>query len=224
MICLSLCVAAFVPSLRLVSHSQPARVSLRVQSAVLQGDIPGERGPSSAAVPRPLLYANAATKWVVVAAQTTAVLTRQDFVSPYIVIGSIAAAFGTAALKRIINQQRPAGAPFTDPGMPSSHALVATFAATAWAIQLQDPIIRSLLVAVAATISILRVATGYHTWPQVGVGSLLGAGGAWAWMVLNPTAGVAAPGPLAMGTVYASYVLGSALFVLRKMRSWSAKR
>ena len=81
--------------------------------------------------------ANGLTKWIVVAAQTTAVVTRRDFASPYIVVGSIGASFAAHALKKVINQERPDGSPFIDPGMPSSHALVATFAASAWAVHLQ---------------------------------------------------------------------------------------
>ncbi|EOD20299.1 hypothetical protein EMIHUDRAFT_242187 [Emiliania huxleyi CCMP1516] len=75
--------------------------------------------------PPEIVYAaNAATKWLVVAAQTSAVALRRDLVSPYIVVGAIGASFATQRLKRAINQARPAGAPFTDPGMPSSHALI----------------------------------------------------------------------------------------------------
>ena len=33
--------------------------------------------------------------------------------------------------------------------------------------------------------SVLRVATGYHTWPQIGVGASLGAVGAALWMRLG---------------------------------------
>ena len=122
--------------------------------------------------------ANGLTKWLVVAAQTTAVVTRRDFASPYIVVGSIGASFGAHALKRLINQQRPDGAPFIDPGMPSSHALVATFAASAWAVHLQRAGASVALLASAAVVSGLRVVTGCHTWAQVIVGIAVGAAGA----------------------------------------------
>ena len=177
-------------------------------------------------VPPAVLAANAATKWVVTFMQTGAVLARRDLVAPYIVVGSIGAAFATKALKKAINQQRPDGAPFTDPGMPSSHALVATFAAVAWALTARCATIwaPALLVG-AATVSVLRVATGYHSWPQVTVGASLGAAGAAAWMALG--AALMARGVLgpraAYGSVYAAYLGGSFFFVTLKMREWSAK-
>lgn len=178
-------------------------------------------------VPPLLLKANAATKWLVTAAQTGAVVARRDLTAPYIVVGSIGAAFATKALKVAINQQRPAGAPFTDPGMPSSHALVATFAAAAWALALRaaSPIAALLLLLSAAAVSVLRVVTGYHTWPQIAVGAGLGAASATLWMRLG--AALIATVPLTTramyAAVYAAYVGGSALFVAKKMREWSAK-
>ena len=74
-------------------------------------------------VPAVVFVANAASKWLVVLAQTTAVVAFRDVTSPFIVVGSIAAAFATAGLKRLINQQRPAGSPFSDPGMPAGIAI-----------------------------------------------------------------------------------------------------
>ena len=173
-----------------------------------------------------LFRANAATKWVVTAAQTGAVVSRRDLVAPYIVIGSILAAFGTKRLKKIINQQRPTGSPFTDPGMPSSHALVATFAATAWALHLRHAPLLSPLVLMgsAALVSWMRVATGYHSWPQVSVGAVLGAGGAAAWMAAGAmlVARNALSPRTAAAVIYTTYIGGSVAFVSQKMRTWSA--
>jgi membrane-associated phospholipid phosphatase len=171
--------------------------------------------------------ANGLTKWLVVAAQTTAVVTRRDFASPYIVVGSIGASFGAHALKRLINQQRPDGAPFIDPGMPSSHALVATFAASAWAVHLQRAGASVALLASAAVVSGLRVVTGCHTWAQVIVGIAVGAAGALAWMGLGVASGLTPPGAAstaALAIMYSVYLGGSALFVVRKMDKWDWRK
>ena len=103
---------------------------------------------------------NSSTKWLVVFAQTTAVWSRRDFVAPFIVLGSIIASFGTATLKELINERRPDGAPFTDPGMPSSHALVTTFAAVGWALQVRSAVPSAILLSCAALVSLLRVSGG----------------------------------------------------------------
>jgi membrane-associated phospholipid phosphatase len=213
--------SAFVPiTTRICAPTPPligapgaTRFSAPTQSSV--GD-----ETQSQHVPAPVFALNAATKWLVVAAQTTAVITRRDLVSPYIVIGSIVASFGTAALKRLIGQQRPAGSPFTDPGMPSSHALVGTFAAVGWAVHLRAPLATFWLLLSAAVIALLRVAAGYHTWAQVIVGSTLGATTACAWMAAGAELASRVPRPAALRVVYAIYVLGSALFIGRKMATW----
>ena len=159
-------------------------------------------------------------RWLVAFAQTAAVLLRRDLVSPYIVIGAIGASFGTAALKRQWNQARPVGAPLADPGMPSSHALVGTFIATAWALQQHSVGVRACLGIAAVTISVLRVVTGHHTWAQVAVGGVLGSLSAGGWMALGLWAAPMVPKHLALVVVYFMYCAGSALFVGRKMRSW----
>jgi dolichyldiphosphatase len=174
-------------------------------------------------VPLPILAANGATKYVVVAAQTAAVVTRRDLASPFIVLGSIIAAFGTQVLKQLINQRRPDGSLLTDPGMPSSHALVSSFAAAAWALQLHRLGASVWLGLSAATVSSLRVVSGYHTWPQVLVGSGLGAASAACWMALGVALAPRVAPRTAYVAVYACYSIASAGFVLRKMSRWSPK-
>ena len=180
--------------------------------------------PNRPNLPKAIFAANAATKWLVVFAQTSAVFTRRDLVSPWIVIGSINAAFATAALKRLINQERPDGAPFTDPGMPSSHALVATFAAASWAVRLRSTAATTCLSCAAILIGVLRVVTGYHTWAQVGVGGLLGAAMAMAWMALGRACVSNVQRATAYVCVYGMYAFGSVLFIGRKMRSWTGEK
>ena len=186
--------------------------------------VPRAQPPRLDGIPKAVYKANGASKWIVVAAQTTAVATRRDLVAPYIVVGSIAASFGTAKLKRMINQQRPEGAPFSDPGMPSSPALVATFAAAAWAAHLRNLAVGLGLAAIAGTVSLLRVVTGYHTWAQIGVGAALGTASACAWMAIGAqilsTAIIATRHQYA--ALYGVYLGGSALFIGRKMSKWSS--
>ena len=183
--------------------------------------------PPPADVPKFIMSANAATKWLVVAAQTSAVVVRRDVIAPYIVVGSIGSAFVCKKLKKAFNQQRPAGAPFTDPGMPSSHALVATFAAAAWALHQRQYAATAaaaalwppLLLAGAAIVALLRVATGYHTWAQIGVGSGLGVVGATAWMGAGHA--LLARRALSPLAVWAAYLGGSFIFITKAMAKWS---
>ena len=171
--------AVRIPAARLsLAASRPAALALspRAQMRAAPDDNDGGARPaatrSAAAAPPAIVFKlNAATKWVVVAAQTAAVWSRRDFVAPFIVVGSIGATWATGQLKKLFNQARPAGAPFADPGMPSSHALVATFAAVGWATHLESAghaAERGALLAGAALVSWLRVACGYHTTAQVG--------------------------------------------------------
>lgn len=166
---------------------------------------------------------NSATKWVVVALQTSAIILRRDVVSPFIVIGSIGAAFCTAALKAAINQQRPDGSPLTDPGMPSSHALVSTFAAVSWALYLPRGLLAAVLLLGAAVVSGLRVATGFHTPAQISAGAALGGLGACAWMRLGAALAAFLEPSTAFKLVYSCYAAGTVAFVSKKMATWRAR-
>jgi len=208
---------------RLALSTRP-HVHLKACAAATSNSDDGDPATTAATqtAPKPIRLANASTKWLVVFAQTAAVWTRRDLVSPFIVIGSIVAAFGTALLKRLIGQQRPAGSPFSDPGMPSSHALVGTFAAVAWAVHLQKLEATACLLSAALSISVLRVAVGYHTWAQVLAGGLLGGVSACAWMTLGSRVAPLIPRQAALAAVYSIYLLGSALFIGRKMAKWKS--
>lgn len=174
-------------------------------------------------IPSFLYKLNSASKWWVVFAQTAAVVMTRDLIAPFIVVGSICSAFGTALLKKLINQQRPDGAPFTDPGMPSSHALVSSFAAVAWACYMQSLWARVLLVSAAAYVSVLRVVCGYHDAAQVLVGVGIGGVSACGWMALGRAMLARADHGLLAAVVWTSYVGGSALFIGKKMASWAGK-
>ncbi|KAL3913007.1 MAG: hypothetical protein SGILL_006663, partial [Bacillariaceae sp.] len=143
---------------------------------------------------------------------------------PFLIVGSIASVYLTDVLKQIINHERPDGAPLAEPGMPSSHALVSFFLAAAWMTSVlfksSNNVVLAFLVGAGATIvAWLRVACGYHSWDQIGVGAVLGSITGFAWANLGARLYQLHPTP----TLYASwsmYALGSALFIAKTMRSW----
>lgn len=173
---------------------------------------------ASLIVPSVLMRLDSYTKWVVTFAQTAAVVIRRDMASPFMIIGAILASLLTAVLKRIVNQKRPSGAAFTDPGMPSSHAMVSTFLAMAWITHMPTvPLVWTTLAA-AACVSILRVICKHHTWAQIAVGMVLGGVFGSAWMTLGAMTVLPCTGKVMYVTVYAIYVSGSVVFVKRSLR------
>eukprot|EP00978_Attheya_sp_CCMP212_P025856 scaffold83974_cov46-Attheya_sp.AAC.7 len=178
-------------------------------------------------VPAFIFTLNASTKWLVTLAHTIAVWSRpQTFIAPFIVTGSIVAVYLTGGLKKIINQGRPEGAPFTDPGMPSSHSLVSFFAAVAWVSVLESyagsNIGKALLVGAASMIAILRVLCGYHSLAQIAVGAGLGSILGQIWVLLGHTLHSHNP-RLALISSWTCYLGGSAFFINRNIREWVAK-
>ena len=204
------------------SSSLPRLQACRVPA--LHASAEASPPPPSSRAPALVYKLNSSTKWLVVAAQTIAVWWRRDFVAPYIVLGSIVASFGTGTLKRLINQQRPDGAPFTDPGMPSSHALVSAFAAVGWTLHVvrvgRSAVASAALLSSAALVSVLRVACGYHSWAQVIVGGLVGSSSAFGWMRLGDAVTTHVEPRVALLAVWSLYLSGSAAFIAAKMRNW----
>ena len=93
-------------------------------------------------------------------------------------VTAVVQAVVTKIAKRLLAQKRPDGAPFADPGMPSSHASMLFFLA-AFVSAHQDSLLLSLsLLATAAVLSVLRVRAGYHTYAQIAAGAALGLAGA----------------------------------------------
>ncbi|KAJ1617323.1 hypothetical protein T492DRAFT_1100569 [Pavlovales sp. CCMP2436] len=139
--------------------------------------------------PVPLLSVlNSSSKWLVITWQLAALALRRDLVSPFVVIGMVAASFFCSTLKSAIGHARPSGAR-ADPGMPSSHALVSAFASTAWALELGSGAALGLG-AVAASVGALRVVCGDHTWEQVAVGLGAGVACALVWMSAGVSTGL----------------------------------
>jgi len=207
-----------------LSHSRPplrSTAPVTVRGSEAAGS--EAAGSDSGAITTAVRKLNSSTKWLVTIAQTGAVWSRRDFVSPFLVLGAILSAFATGTLKELINESRPDGAPFADPGMPSSHALVSTFAAAGWALHLRSTVASALLLSGALSVSVLRVVCGYHTWAQVTVGTVLGAAMARGWMSLGAVINAHVPARAAFIAVWLLYLCGSAVFIRRKMRSWFGK-
>ena len=162
------------------------------------------------------------TKYLVAGAQLWALAARRDALAPFIVLGMVCASFLCSALKRVIGAARPglsgAAARASDPGMPSAHALVSAFAATAWSCALGSQRAAIGLSALAAAIGVLRVVCGWRTAEQVVVGLALGVGCALGWTEAGKAAGVfaLAPASPAANILRASCALAVLLFVARK--------
>ena len=179
---------------------------------------------------------NASTKWLITMTQTIAVWSRPlNYQGPFIVVGSILSVYITDVLKRVINQQRPTDAPslINDPGMPSSHSLVAFFLCTAWitatttvsTATYSAPLMMSAQLAIlgaAFGVASLRVICGYHTYAQVGVGAILGSIFGYCWSQFGMIANQSNP-RLTYVASFGAYILGSVVFMWSNMRSWITK-
>ena len=111
--------------------------------------------------------------------------------------------------------------------MPSSHALVSFFLSSAWFTTLAPQFPESSVLPVslytsASLVSLLRVICGYHTWAQIGVGAVVGLVLGILWGTASVTAHTAAP-RMTTALAWLAYLMGSAVFILKKMRSWVGK-
>jgi len=130
---------------------------------------------------------------VLVAAGGTAVAAAEigagQLRAPAFVLGAVASEAVAAALKHIVQQPRPPGAPAEClrsgvHGMPSSHTLLLCYAVAALAAR-GKPLRNVLLVLWAAAVAWARVATGCHTSGQVLAGGALGLAFGLLWRSLS---------------------------------------
>jgi len=194
--------------------------------ALRQSDSAGDA--ISSRVPQFVRSLNSSTKWLVTLGNTIGVWYRpKSFQGPYIIAGAIASVYFTDVLKKLINQSRPGNAVLDDPGMPSSHSLVSFFLAVGWigAISASDMVGHAALLGkiglaiAAATVAILRVVCGYHTWAQIGVGAALGMALGQAWVVLGRSLHLQ-NATLLHHVSWATYLAGSALFIRTNISKW----
>jgi hypothetical protein len=176
----------------------------------------------------PFVYKmNASTKWLVTIANSVAVWARpSNFQGPFIVLGSILAVYFTVALKKLINQGRPDGSPFADPGMPSSHSLVSFFSVACWVSVLPASLksleVSLLLWASASAVALLRVICGYHSYAQIGVGATLGSFLGWAWITGGTAMNVANP-RLTFMVSWITYLIGATVYISKDIPRWLGK-
>ena len=141
----------------------------------------------------PLAYVNESTKFIVSGACLAVLLTHPNVPVCWCLSGSVFNSLNSKLLKRLINESRPEGATKLDPGMPSSHAqslaFLSTYAALATgasgALGPWGAAAGAATVALGVFLAWLRVALGYHTWPQVAVGYGVGVANALLWQRLG---------------------------------------
>ncbi|GAB2224409.1 hypothetical protein Droror1_Dr00005168 [Drosera rotundifolia] len=139
---------------------------------------------------------NRLSKWLISGILGTIILWRHDAEALWAIIGSIANAVFSIALKRVLNQERPVSklrsSSKSDPGMPSSHAQSIFFAVIfiilstneALGINFLSLMLSGIIVVTGSYFAWLRVSQEYHTMSQVVVGSVLGLSFAIAWFWL----------------------------------------
>lgn len=154
--------------------------SVRGRSQKQSGDT-----SSSASTHYILSLINDATKWVVSAVVFLILLLKRDEATAWCVVGGIVAAFICRALKFAINASRPPQSKKVDPGMPSSHACTLGFLSVFASVVMLDASVHTIFAAslpiLGLFLTYLRVLLGYHTFPQVMVGWMLGSTIAVAW-------------------------------------------
>jgi dolichyldiphosphatase len=137
---------------------------------------------------------NKLTKWVVSATVLASLVARRfDTLTQWYIIGGVLTAIACRFLKFIINASRPDTSYRKDPGMPSSHASTLAFLSMFPYLMMtssSSPGYAWLLPLSGAFLAYLRVAQGYHTYPQVIVGWALGSVVAVGWQAAG---GVALP-------------------------------
>mmetsp|Transcript_10183 Transcript_10183/g.32960 ORF Transcript_10183/g.32960 Transcript_10183/m.32960 type:complete len:276 (-) Transcript_10183:73-900(-) len=139
---------------------------------------------------------NNTTKWAVSGAALGVLVYHHDIYASWCFIGSIVAAANCKALKKLINQSRPASSQKADPGMPSSHAQSLLYLGTYAALAVlgaygytQASVAGSAVIMITALfLTWLRVTLGFHTYPQVFVGGLVGIASANLWLMLGNAA------------------------------------
>jgi membrane-associated phospholipid phosphatase len=136
------------------------------------------------------------TRTLVAGTAAAVLLWRRDALAISVLTGAIGNAILSKVLKRIIKERRPDGAPVSDPGMPSSHAMSLFFfasylsaAAIVWLPDSVSIVARAtacmFLGVFAVNSATWRVEAGLHTSAQVLVGSVIGSIDGLLWFMLT---------------------------------------
>ena len=213
-------------SLATCTNAQRLHTVALSQSDSSAADAAAVHGPSQ--VSNFIRRLNSNTKWLVTIGNTAGVWSRpHSYQGPFIIAGAIAAVYFTDVLKKMINQSRPDTSVLVDPGMPSSHSLVSFFLAVGWIGAIgasglvgNAEVIGKISLAIsAATVAVLRVVCGYHSWAQIGVGAVLGSAMGQAWVMLGRSLHLHYPKTL-HDVSWALYLAGSALFIKTNISKW----
>lgn len=135
------------------------------------------------------LYKHA--KWIVSSLAMAALVWRSSLDASACVLGAVANALFTKALKHVIAQARPPGARLHDPGMPSNHASALFYFAAFIAVTVVRTAVTPPRVCLAVSLPVVagsaswyRVRSGLHTSAQVVVGAVVGFAFGVAWRLL----------------------------------------
>ena len=205
------------------AQRQQQRRNILQQTSSNDGISAAEALPSPRSVPKFVYKLNASTKWLITLACTIGVWARvHRYEGPFVIIGSIMSVYFTEVLKRIVNQSRPDGAPFADPGMPSSHSLVSFFLAVAWSTLAfpSSPVVSGSLLICAGFVALLRVICGYHSWAQIAVGSILGCSMGFSWAKLGSSVATHGHPTAVFRASWIVYLVGSVFYAFKTMRPW----
>ncbi|CAN6874500.1 unnamed protein product [Brassica oleracea] len=139
--------------------------------------------------------ANRLSKWVVAGLFGSVLLLRHDGAALWAIIGSVSNSALSAALKRILNQERPVATLRSDPGMPSIEAqtkaqfisfisVFTIFSVVEWLGTNELSLFLSgLILALASYFIWLRVSQKLHTTSQVVVGAIFGSVYSTLWYI-----------------------------------------
>eukprot|EP00850_Spirogloea_muscicola_P014386 SM000103S09478 [mRNA] locus=s103:92583:94115:- [translate_table: standard] len=203
-----------------------------------RGGLPSLRKlPQLPPLPQLLSALNASTKWGATLTAAAIVALRPGLPAAWFVTGAVLNALLARALKRALNQPRPAAASSsgdaagawqrTDPGMPSAHAqslgFLSCYAARA-AVSLSSTTggvaAALLLIAAGVFLAWLRIATGLHTLNQVAIGFVVGTIAALVWshvwtLLASRFLG---PGSLLPAFVYCTGAASAVVFAVKILR------
>eukprot|EP00850_Spirogloea_muscicola_P009182 SM000051S17542 [mRNA] locus=s51:284795:286504:+ [translate_table: standard] len=203
-----------------------------------RGELPSLRMLPWLPPPPQLLSAlNASTKWGATLTAAAIVALRPGLPAAWFVTGAVLNALLARALKRALNQPRPAAASSsgdaagasqrTDPGMPSAHAqslgFLSCYAARA-AVSMSSTTggvaAALLLIAAGVFLAWLRIATGLHTLDQVAFGFGVGSIGALAWSHSWTSLALrfSGPGSLLPAFVYCTGAASAVVFAVKILR------
>eukprot|EP00899_Mesostigma_viride_P022458 jgi/Mesvir1/3397/Mv25886-RA.1 len=169
---------------------------------------------------------NQSTKYAVASTAFVILLYQHDVAGCWWFVGSAVNVALCKAIKVTVNQSRPAAARKRDPGMPSSHASSLGYLGTYLALSILEIYGTSgsalaaatVIEAMAAFLTWLRVELGYHTWPQVLVGGALGSLTAVLWKQLGDTRVLPTLSPEGEGILYFLSALFLAIIFAKERR------